>query len=85
MALNRTQVLDRYFLEMRCKVLDLAACLDRLDRAEGPDLSHDSRLVQLRQAIGVLLSKEANRVEQVQLIFSCPYDPQWQEKLLGKS
>ena len=72
------QVLNRYFFEMRCKVLEVAASLDRLDRAGG-SASDDSetRLVQLRQAIRVLLENDPGRAERVQMIFSRDYDPDW--------
>lgn len=32
---NKTEMLDLYFLDARSKLLDIAAFLDRLDRAEG--------------------------------------------------
>ena len=37
-------LLDREFLEIRAKVLEVAACLDRLDRAPGT-VEHDPRMV----------------------------------------
>ena len=33
-SLTKGQVLDRYFLEHRAKLIDIAAFLDRVDRAE---------------------------------------------------
>ena len=33
--MNRHQLLDLYYLEARAKLIELAAFLDRLDRAEG--------------------------------------------------
>ncbi|MEP0841263.1 MAG: hypothetical protein HRF43_00970 [Phycisphaerae bacterium] len=71
-------VLDRYFLDMRAKVLDVAATLDRIDRADGSrTVRRDGRLGQLREAIGVLLSDEGDRAARVQMIFSDPYEPNW--------
>ena len=78
--MNAPQVLNRYFLEMRCKVLEVAASLDRIDRAGGSAGDDtDPRLVQLRRAIRVLLENDPERAERVQMIFSREYDPEWQE------
>lgn len=73
------QVLDREFLEMRAKVLELAASFDRLQRAEGV-VAGDPRLSLIREAIDVLQSDADDRAEQVQLIFSLHYDDDWQQK-----
>ena len=54
------------FLEMRWRVLSLAADLDRVG-----ELS-DERLTKLHSAIEVLLGKENNRAAMVQMIFSDP-------------
>ena len=72
------QVLQRYFFEMRCKVLEVAASLDRLDRAGGSARDDsDPRLVQLRRAVRVLLEDGTGRAERVQMIFSRDYEPEW--------
>ncbi len=70
-------VLNREFLPMRGKLLEVAAALDRIGRAGGE--CGDLRIDQLRRSLGLLAQpREANdRAEQVQLIFSLPYDPQW--------
>ncbi len=60
--------LDQTLLDLRSRCLSLAADLDRLDRA-GP-IASDSRLVQLRAALGVLLEAGPNRAERIQMIFS---------------
>ena len=33
--MNRQQLLDLYFMDARSKLIDIAAFLDRLDRADG--------------------------------------------------
>ncbi len=48
-------VLDREFLEIRARVLELAAALDRLDRAGGPPAG-DPRWGAIRQGVEVLRS-----------------------------
>ena len=71
-------ILNREFLEIRGRILELAASLDRLDRApDTPGHHPDRRLAQLRQAIEVLLVPEPSRAETVQMLFSCEYDPAW--------
>lgn len=41
--MNRQQLLDLYYLEARAKLIDLAAFLDRLDRAPGEGISGSPR------------------------------------------
>ena len=73
------EVLDRDFLETRCKLLEVAAILDRIDRAPARPGEHpDARLGQLRRAIEALLEPGPGRAETLQRIFSLEYDPAWQ-------
>ncbi|MER3416051.1 MAG: hypothetical protein C4297_07570 [Gemmataceae bacterium] len=73
-----SQALDWYFLEARSKILDLAAILDRIERAGGmPD---DLRVDKLREALRILADSRMQRVEEIQLVFSHPYDPHWQKR-----
>lgn len=74
------QILDREYLEVRAKILELAAAFDRLDRGRG-DVAGDPRLALIHEALNVLRSDEDDRAEQVQLIFSRQYDDDWQTKL----
>ena len=66
------EYLDSQFLEMRARVLALAADLDRIERAVGGQalLESDPRLQKLRRAVKTLLDERANRAEQVQMLFS---------------
>ena len=78
---SKTDILNRDFLETRAKILEVAASLDRLDRAprvvsEAPD----PRLAQLRQAIEALLGPGPGRAETVQRIFSLEYVADWRER-----
>ena len=72
--LNRHAVVDRYFLEHRAKVLDLAAFLDRVDRAkpDAADSNRDFRLDSLRGAIALLLDGESDRAKRVLDLMSDP-------------
>lgn len=76
--LPASRALDQYFLEIRCRLLDLAAMLDRIDRGSGrAELAEDSRMSRIRQAIAVLATDGPHRAEQIQQIFSIAYDPSW--------
>jgi hypothetical protein len=65
--MSPTDVVDTYFLEHRAKVLDLAAFLDRLDRAGGGE---DFRMDYLRRAIALLIDGEPERARRIQLLLS---------------
>jgi hypothetical protein len=78
--MSAAELLDREFLEIRARIIQLAASLDRLDRASG-DVSSDPRKEQLKQAIGVLPRNEGDRVEDIQLVFSLPYDEGWRDAM----
>jgi len=82
-SLPAAEVLNRYFLELRSKLLDIAAILDRLDR--GGPLPADARLGQIRQALQELASSTPGRAERIQLIFSRPYDPNWERPRLSRN
>ena len=70
--------LDTYFLEVRSKLLDLAATLDRIDRGQGAtETAHDPRLGKIREALDVLKGQAPGRAERLQRIFSLEYDPHW--------
>jgi hypothetical protein len=74
------EVLDREFPEIRAGLLRLAAQLDRLDRAKG-SITDDPRCCAVRQSIDVLATSSPGRAEQIQLIFSRPYEEDWKGKL----
>lgn len=67
--MTRQQVLDLYFMDARSKLIDLAAFLDRLDRAQGQD---DFRIDAFRDALCELSGPNQNRAERVLLKFSDP-------------
>lgn len=77
-------LLDRHFLEVRARLLEIAATLDRLDRADSdPSVDRksdsDPRLEQLLQGLSILQSDAPNRAEQIQQLFSRPYSPDWRQ------
>jgi hypothetical protein len=67
--MTRQQVLDLYFMDARSKLIDLAAFLDRVDRAEGAE---DFRMTALRTALKELTSGNKEKAKQVLLTLSDP-------------
>jgi hypothetical protein len=76
--LTSQAALDGFFLEARCKILDLAAILDRIGRGAG-DVNEDPRLARVRAALAVLGEPGPARAERVQQIFSLDYDAGWEK------
>jgi hypothetical protein len=74
--IDAPELLNQEFLEIRARLLQVAAALDRLDRAEG-DVSRDKRRMDLDRAMRILLEPTAERAAKLQIIFSLPYDREW--------
>ena len=76
--LSPTELIDEYFIENRTKLLDIAAFLDRLDRADPACLSDDFRIQAFTEAVAALTTRSVSgsrggeRVLAVQHIFSDP-------------
>ena len=79
LPLTAPEILNREFLEIRCKILDLAAAFDRLGRADGT-VAADPRVARLKEALTIVLEQEEDRAEQVQMTFSRAYDDAWQDE-----
>jgi hypothetical protein len=67
--MDRRQLLDLYFVDARARLIDIAAFLDRLERAEGID---DFRAKAFRRALKELDQPGADRARWVLLAFSDP-------------
>ena len=76
--LDAAETLDREFLAIRAKLIDVAAALDRIDRAKG-SVAGDPRLDKIRQSLGLLSSATSDRTEAVQTIFSLAYQADWRK------
>ncbi len=70
--LTQRELIDGYFMEHRVQVLELAAFLDRLDRAAEPDARNDFRLSATRKALAILSDGHGDRVRRAQMVFSDP-------------
>ena len=64
--------LESQFLEMRARILSLAADLDRIERSPGGPalLESDPRIQTLRRGLKLVLDERGNRAEQIQMLFS---------------
>ena len=62
--LSKRAVVDRYFLEHRAKVIDIAAFLDRIDRAQGEG-ADDYRRAALEACCAILTDGRPDRARRV--------------------
>jgi hypothetical protein len=77
-ARSAEKVLSEEFFIARSKILDLAATLDRLERADGSlEALHQLKL--LEQGVEILLDDQSDKAKRVQLLMSRPYDPDWRK------
>lgn len=76
--INASAILDRVYLDVRCKLLDIAASLDRVARADDAvAVEGDLRLAQIAEGIDILSTGGFDRAERIQMLFSDPYVPNW--------
>lgn len=69
--MTRQQVLDLYFMDARCKLIELAAFLDRVERSEG---EADFRFDALHRALAHLRTDAPERTKAVLMTLSDPTD-----------
>jgi hypothetical protein len=70
--LSPVELVDEYFTENRNRIIEVAAFLDRLDRADPAVAASDYRVRALAGAITVLASTSSTRVQDIQLLLSDP-------------
>ena len=79
------QILDESFLEVRAKLLEIAATLDRIDRSADQMASLSERAqprrTKLDDAIRILLSEGPDRAPRLQRLFSRDYEPDWRQSM----
>jgi len=66
---SKQELLDLQFIEVRHKLLDLAAFLDRIDRHPGPS---DFRFEAMKSALAILLSDRPDRAKAILEAMSDP-------------
>ncbi len=58
------ELLDMYYLDMRSALLETAATLDRLERAEGyTKIKDDKRLEKIKHSLELIKTETGNRAE----------------------
>ena len=67
--MTRQQILDLYFMDARHKLIDLAAFMDRVERAEGDE---DFRMKAFCEALNELSKNNREKAKHVLLTFSDP-------------
>lgn len=70
--LDRKTLIDLGFIDARAKVLDIAAFLDRLDRAPGTDAPTDFRVEAIHAALLIALDAGPTRAERILKSWSDP-------------
>ena len=74
---SAAQIVADEFMIARAKIVELAATLDRIERASGS--VDDSRNMQLlAQGMHILIDDQIEKAKRVQLLMSRDYDPNWQ-------
>ena len=75
---DANEVLAREQLKIRAKLIEIAAILDRIDRANG-EVDHDPRMLKIRKSLEVLSSfkSDINRAAEIQMIYSRDFDVEW--------
>lgn len=65
------ELLDMYFLDIRCALLETAATLDRLERSPGGgEIFDDPRLKSIMHALDLLKNGKLDRAGKFQVLFS---------------
>ena len=79
MANSRTshEILDREFLEIRAKLLELAASFDRLQRGSG---ELDERIRRIEEGLEILSDPAGDKAQRVQLLFSREFSANWRDE-----
>lgn len=76
--MNSNQIFSREFLEIRAKILEIAASLDRMDRADGD--CDDVRKELIDHGLQILSSDQSDKAVAVQMLFSRDYEKGWRKE-----
>ena len=80
-AATALERLDREYLEMRARILDIASALDRIEVGRDEvDARRAPRLVRLKSAAAILFDGGPDRARRVQMAFSAAYDAAWRNR-----
>ncbi len=70
--MDGADIVNQYFLEHRARLLDVAAFLDRLDRASGGVRPDDFRMAAFKKALAVLADGQGERARRILTLLSDP-------------
>lgn len=65
------EIVDEYFIENRTRLLEIAAFLDRVDRAGGAG-TEDFRMRAFREGVALLSESTTSRLDRIQMLLSDP-------------
>jgi hypothetical protein len=68
--LSATQLVDEYFIENRNRILEVAAFLDRIDRAGANVAASDFRMQVFNEALAALTGAAPDRLTHIQMLLS---------------
>ena len=74
---SAAQIVADEFMIARAKIVELAATLDRIERASG-NVDDSKNMQLLVQGMHILIDDEVEKAKRVQLLMSRTYDPNWQ-------
>jgi hypothetical protein len=82
MTRSASDILSQEFLQVRAKILEVAAFFDRFEQAAGADNGQGSpdQLRLLQQGCALLTDGEGDKAARMQLLFSREYRPDWREE-----
>lgn len=69
--LSAQQIVDEYFIENRTRLLEIAAFMDRLDRADIQHAARDFRMQVFAEAVDALAGP-GDRLTRIQMLLSDP-------------
>jgi hypothetical protein len=70
--LGAKELVDKYFIENRTRLLEIAAFLDRIDRVRSPQSRPDFRMKAFSAALEILGGDSKTRVTEIQMLLSDP-------------
>lgn len=74
---SAAQIVADEFMIARAKIVELAATLDRIERASG-NVDDSKNMQLLVQGMHILIDDQIEKAKRVQLLMSRDYDPNWQ-------
>lgn len=74
------QIVAEDFMIARARIVELAATLDRIERASG-NVDDSKNMQLLMQGMNILCDDEVEKAKRVQLLMSRHYDPEWQTQM----